>query len=280
MEPVLLNESERRKAGLSPLFGKWSHTFSFAPVPHADGGSKLRVFQDKIQEATLGLKWLYSHEVRVEIVLFLDVQSTLETSNTADLDNYAKAILDGLKGADGIMFDDTQVQSLTISWVDSIDGSKFCVSTHSSPDDFMLKPVEFYEMPDGLWYPQSRLVWDEGAGRSVRDIDHYFELGIVELMSSVKKRYRHALRRAGSDRLGAYQNSLLLSTKKRGFHRSRVGSDFKIHTQSDWKDRRNGWRISNSEEANDLDMQIQNLERSYCESLGIDKIQRSTKGSP
>ena len=61
------------------------------------------------------LAWFYSHEVQLEVTLHLDVQTTLETSDTADLDNYAKAILDRLKGPRCIMFDDTQVQALGIT---------------------------------------------------------------------------------------------------------------------------------------------------------------------
>jgi Holliday junction resolvase RusA-like endonuclease len=59
----------------------------------------------------------FSNEIHLEITLHVDVQTVLETDEAADLDNYAKAILDGLKGPNGIMIDDT-VQALTISWID------------------------------------------------------------------------------------------------------------------------------------------------------------------
>jgi hypothetical protein len=58
----------------------------------------------------------------------------LETSDTADLDNYAKSILDGLKGPDGILLDDTQVQTLIISYIDNYEreGPFFDVSIGSA----------------------------------------------------------------------------------------------------------------------------------------------------
>ena len=104
-------------AGLNPMFGEWQQTFPFAPVPYGDSGEKRAALREAIQ-SQLKNKWIYSHEIHLEITPHLDVQTVIETSETADLDNYAKAILDGLKGPQGIMFDDTQVQSLAISWLD------------------------------------------------------------------------------------------------------------------------------------------------------------------
>jgi len=162
------------------------------------------------------------------------VQDILETSETADLDNYAKAILDGLKGPGGIMFNDTQVQSLGLSWLDTYDAPYFTVEARSSPDDFILKPVEFFEMPDRLGYPHSKLLWDQDGPKALSEQqsphisqarlpqeatliwdspctraserDHYFDLCLTEMMSSAKKRFRMALRSAGQNRLRALRD--------------------------------------------------------------------------
>lgn len=135
-------EAKGARAGLNPMFGDWQKRFDFAPVSYAAGGAKCAAFRDAIQQ-TLDNRFFYSSEVRLDIVLHLDVQTVLETDETADVDNYAKAILDGLKGPRGILFDDTQVQALSIYWLDSYgrDKSYFTISISGSPDDFMLKPV-------------------------------------------------------------------------------------------------------------------------------------------
>lgn len=135
-EPIFL-ERRGAEAELNPMFGEWRQTFNLAPVPYRDGGARLRAFHEAIA-AQLTNRWIYSHEVQLDIVLHLDVQTVLETSDTADLDNYAKAILDGLKGPRGIMFDDTQVQALAISWLDGYGDPSFTVSAKSSPDDLYL----------------------------------------------------------------------------------------------------------------------------------------------
>ena len=177
-------------AGLNPMFGEWQHTFLFAPVPYGDGRAKRAAFRAAMQ-SELSNKWIYSHDIQLEITLHLDVQTILETSDTADLDNYAKAILDGLKGPEGIMLDDTQVQALVISWLDGYGKPSFTIETKASPDYFVIKPVEFYEMPDGLWYPHSRAVWSNGGEEMLSDKANFADLSIVKLMSSVKKRDSH-----------------------------------------------------------------------------------------
>ncbi len=167
-------EREGANAGLKPMFGDWQQRFEFMPVPYRDGGAKRAAFRQAIQDK-LWNKFIYSSEVRLEIMLHMDVQTVLETSETADLDNYAKTILDGLKGPRGILLDDSQVQTLIISWNSNqgADQPYFDVVISSSPDDFMLKPVEFYEMPDGLWYPHGRRMWSNGGQKDQSDRNHY-----------------------------------------------------------------------------------------------------------
>ena len=71
------------------MFGDWQQRFDFAPVSYAAGGVKRAAFQEAFQ-AELKNKFFYTNEVRLGIVLHLDVQTVLETDETADVDNYAK----------------------------------------------------------------------------------------------------------------------------------------------------------------------------------------------
>lgn len=227
------------------------------------GGAKLRAFHEAIA-AKLTNRWIYSHEIQLEITLHLDVQTVLETSDTADLDNFAKAILDGLKGQRGIMFDDTQVQALAISWLDGYGDPSFKVATKSSPDDFVLKPVEFYEMPDGLWYPHGRYVWSNGGEAALSDKSHFMGLSIIELMSSVKTSARAEMRNAGADRLRAYQRGKYVSSMARGFPRGRIiDSGFVLYARREWQEDRRIWREANSKEINEVEQRVSGLRKSY-----------------
>ncbi|MNR90633.1 Endodeoxyribonuclease RusA [compost metagenome] len=243
-ERALEIEAAGAKAGLNPMFGEWAHTFNFAPVPYGNGGAKRGEFRRMIQE-DINTKWMFSANIQVDIVLYVDVQTTLETDQTADLDNYAKAILDGIKGQNGVMIDDTQVQSLSISWIDTTNEPHFTVSIKGSPDDFILKPQSFYEMPDGLWYPHGRMIWDDGKAVELGDRDHFTGLTILEIMNSSKRRVRAQMRKAGSSRLKAYQTSKYVSSSDRGFHRSRIHGDFPLHPIREWQADREEWKKDN-----------------------------------
>jgi len=241
--------------GLNPMFGEWQHRFNFAPVPYGNGAAQRGEFRAAIQ-AELTNQWLYSHEIHLDITLHVDVQTTLETDETADLDNYAKAILDGLKGPNGIMIDDTQVQALSIHWIDGYGSPSFTIETKGSPDDFVLKPQEFYEMPDGLWYPHGRRLWSEGGADPTSEFNHYVGLSIIELMSSTKTRARAELRKGGAARLRAYQQSRYVTSLARGFHRSRIEDGFPMHPRRAWQANRRKWQTENAEAFAEVEAQL------------------------
>ena len=51
--------------------------------------------------------------------MYLNEQRRYETPDSGDLDNYAKVICDALKGKNGILIDDIQIQRLNIGWIDT-----------------------------------------------------------------------------------------------------------------------------------------------------------------
>jgi Holliday junction resolvase RusA-like endonuclease len=235
----------RGRTPLNPMFGDWQHRFRFAPIPYGDGGAKRAAFKKAIQ-AELTNKFFYTGEVRLEVTLHLDIQTVLETSDTADLDNYAKSILDGLKGPDGILLDDTQIQTLIISYIDNYgrEGPFFDISITAGPDDFVIKPVSFYEMPDRLWYPESRNVWEGGRSDELPEELLYLCLLMTEAMSSVKARSRHRLREMGFERLVAYKRLLPIGTGIRGFHKSRISSGFQRFDRRTWQKALEEWKAT------------------------------------
>jgi len=251
-------------AGLSPMFGDWQCQFNFSPISYAAGSTKRSAFRATIQ-ANLKNNFFYSNEVRLDIVLHLDVQTVLETDETADVDNYAKAVLDGLKGPNGILLDDSQVQALTVYWLDSYgrDRDHFEVSISGSPDDFVLKPAEFYEMPDGLWYPYSRFVWNNGEQEGQTDLSYYAGLLILETMSGVKKDARHLFRKSGMERLRAYQQGRYVSSSARGFHRSRIDSGFVLRARREWRSALDACRVDHAEEIDEVERMMVELREKY-----------------
>lgn len=255
-------ERQGADAGLNPMFGEWQHRFEFPPVPYGNGAAQRGDFRAAIQ-AELKNRWLFSNEIHLEITLHVDVQTTLETDEAADLDNYAKAILDGLKGPDGIMIDDTQVQALTIRWIDGYGPPAFTIAAKGSPDEFVLKPQEFYEMPDGLWYPHGRYLWSQGGKEPCDDFNHFVGLSIMELMSSTRRRARAEMRKGGADRLRAYQQAMYLSNSARGFHRSRIEDGFSMHNKRDWQAARARWAATDPERWTTLEETLGGMRESH-----------------
>lgn len=269
-DEAIQHERAGADAGLNPMFGDWQCRFDFAPVSQAASPSQRALFREAIR-ATLKNRFFYTNEVRLDIVLHLDVQTVLETDETADVDNYAKAILDGLKGPDGILFDDTQVQALTIYWIDSYGRDRTCfdVSVSGTPDEFMLKPVEFYEMPDGLWYPNGRRMWSDGGQQGLSDGNHYAGLLILEMMSEIKRNARHRFRRSGMDRLGAYRTGMYISSVARGFHRGRIDAGFAMRSYAEWRNAFEGWRADHPTEIAELEQIIARARGNYQQMASL-----------
>lgn len=243
VDEALEVERKGADAGLNPMFGEWQHRFSLAPVPYGNGKG-LAAFKAAIQAELGAVRFFYADEVKLEITLFLDMQTVLETSETADLDNYAKAILDGLRGPAGIIFDDTQVQALCISWIDSHE-TYFTVEAKASPDSFVLKGVESYEMPDGLWYPHGKTIWTNGDAEDTSELSFFAGLLINEMMSEVQRAARMAFRKSGYDRLEAYRTGGYFSSSARGFHKSRVtAAGFVLRPREEWRTLLEIWRAA------------------------------------
>ncbi|MFE7595807.1 RusA family crossover junction endodeoxyribonuclease [Streptomyces sp. NPDC057494] len=67
-----------------------------------------------VQKATVGV---FTHDVEVSLVWFVEESRRYQTHLVADLDNVMKPILDAVTGANGIMIDDNQIQSIHASWM-------------------------------------------------------------------------------------------------------------------------------------------------------------------
>ncbi|WP_406311990.1 RusA family crossover junction endodeoxyribonuclease [Streptomyces sp. NBC_00114] len=77
-----------------------------------------RLFKDALASAVQrGTRGVFTHDVELNLVWFIEESRRYQTHLVADLDNILKPILDAVTGADGIMIDDNQIQSIRVSWV-------------------------------------------------------------------------------------------------------------------------------------------------------------------
>lgn len=216
-------EIEARGAteGINPMFGEWRQKFDLEPISYSNPGTARAVFKRAIRDQ-LKNKFVFVGEVSLTPTLYLDEQKMLETPDYNDLDNYAKQLLDSIKGYGGLFIDDCQVQHLDISWIDVPHGARFDIDIKSRPDDFLPEPLKLYEMPDGLYYPISEKVWTQYGLLEARDESILFMAKMLAAMTKTEKTLRHRLRQSGVPQFRAFQSGKFVSPILRGFHRSRV----------------------------------------------------------
>ena len=107
-------EYKRYMQGHNPLNGIWEQIFKFPPVSYSNKSEAKIKFKEKVQ-SLLSVQYIFVNEIQLTITLYLNEEKMRTTPEYGDLDNYAKSICDALKGHDGIMIDDCQIQRLDIS---------------------------------------------------------------------------------------------------------------------------------------------------------------------
>lgn len=213
-------ERDLQSRGYNPLFGKLSLNYPFEPKCYESKFKK--DFIAMIQDRFNSLHYYYTDEVKVVITLNFNEQKKYTTPDIGDLDNYAKVICDSLKGVNGIMIDDTQIQSLDICWINTYGDPEFQIIIQSHPDSFSLKPLTLYEMPDGLFYPLSTESWTvRGPEIKSQDTTDLIVNRLKEMTLDVKN-MRHGLRVSGSHQNEAYCRARDFSPIIRGYHKNRI----------------------------------------------------------
>lgn len=262
-------ESIGADKGVNPFFGEWRKRFDFSPVSYTAKTEKRQVFRDRLQ-GKIGCSYYFIDEVRVEITLHMDEQRIKETDQTADLDNFAKCILDCIKGEKGVLIDDCQIQSLHISWIDTYDEPEwFEVEIIGHPDEFSLKDVVLYEMPDKLWYPLSDKGWANGEAKPLNDVSIIAGPLVLEAMTEFSKKLRAKLRKRGFSRMKAYRESKYHSSAARGFHKSRVEGEFTLVSIKNWKKKISDLSDSGDDKAKEVVALLDAFKKTKIESLAV-----------
>ena len=196
--------------------------FPFAPESTKNRGRFRKAVHNVIQSE--GVDFLLTGEVHVRWALFLDEEQRRRTDRYADCDNYVKTLNDAIKGPEGILIDDTQVQSLSVSWIDTRETEYFELVIESRIDDSLRKPLALYELADDLYYPAT----DEFAGHLIP----LAEQTILRAVHVVNK-----IEAAGSPGDRRRWDILRMALPNlTGFHKSRViDSGFPLYGRHEWE---------------------------------------------
>lgn len=235
MDEYFKIEARLAAEGINPMFGEWRQKFNMEPVSYSNKGAAKLAFKQTIREH-LHNKFVFVGQVQVTITLYLEEEKMLETPAYGDLDNYAKQLLDSLKGKGRLIIDDCQVQRLDISWIDVPHSPRFEVEFKSSPDDFLPEPLTLYEMPDGLYYPLSTQAWTQEGLIELRPSQQRKLTETLAHTTRTSKNLRHTLRQGGVPQFRTFQTGKYVSPILMGFHHSRiVDSGYDIKRRSSWE---------------------------------------------
>lgn len=211
-----------------PDHGGLDVEFDFDPLHYGVGGEKRREFKQRVQDVLRDAAFLLTGEVAVTWRLFVDQQKRLETAEGADVDNFAKLLNDSIKGPNGLLIDDSQIQHLAVSWLPAYGSASFDLRIQCQVDMWLTKQIALFEMSDGLWYPVSLFVrsLDDAFAEMLHHVDYSIRLW---------RRIRHKLHQAGIGRGTAYHETLYFAPIVQGFHRTRVAEEeFEQVRYRDW----------------------------------------------
>ena len=77
--------------GNNPRFGKWEQKFDFPPVSYSNKSELKQEFKRKLQ-SEISVKYIFTQQIQLRIILYLNEEKMLTTPEYGDLDNYAKSI--------------------------------------------------------------------------------------------------------------------------------------------------------------------------------------------
>lgn len=237
-------EAEGYKKGHNPMMGEFTRKFGFNAVSYDN--KKAKEFTAKVHKALADIRYLYFAEVKLDITIFCDEKKRMETPELADMDNYAKLLCDCLKGPRGLLIDDTQIQSLSISWIDTVESPYFEVNIKGLADEYIMKPITLYEMPDGLFYPLSSKLRTKNGTKDMSEDYRAKILAILHGEISFAGEIRTKLTKERLSPAKAFSASRYLMPLLTGFHKSRiVDSGFEIHYLKDWEPKINPRKVFN-----------------------------------
>ncbi|ALV36088.1 hypothetical protein AS200_31620 [Streptomyces sp. CdTB01] len=161
VDPVSLQADPARKAGFKAALGA------------------------AVRETTTGV---FTHDVEVTLVWLIEESRRHQTHLVADLDNVMKPILDAVTGAEGIMIDDNQIQSIDASWVTPAGQTGFDLKfTALTSDDYVSREgLSFVEFSTDRCYllPQmerpAQVALADGYRRAWAAYRHMLASGIAE----------------------------------------------------------------------------------------------------
>ena len=118
---------------------------SRSAVSHQADSHVTAPFIQHVKDGLRTPRFLLSGNVRLTVEWWASEQERYEKDRSPDIDNILKPLIDSLRGPEGLIIDDNQIQTVTCSWRDS--------QTQAQRLDVLL------QFDEGEWVPKEKLVF-------------------------------------------------------------------------------------------------------------------------
>jgi hypothetical protein len=171
--------------------GEFKRIFQIDDDLHNSSGIKnlIKFIQDQISK----IKFVYYGQIRIDLVLNID--NKINEEDCFDKNLYTTLVCEALKGPQGIYIEESQIQRLDLNFLRCTGKSRLEILIKGNVDEYVIKPLLMYEMPDGLFYPVSFRVWSRDG---IKDITPE-QKGII--LASL---YKITKKKMGSNYIGSY----------------------------------------------------------------------------
>ena len=202
---------------LPPSHGEIEFAVPLPPVSHQASSKSKADFMRVVRDITEGASYLLSGDIQLEVEWMVQEQIRYETDRAPDLDNILKPLFDSIRGPNGIIVDDTQIQRISCSWIDlTQEGEQLFVSLKYLPDEWIPK--------EGLFFVQFEGAMCMPMHHTSSSSEQLLHLDLFERMID---RRNQLIQRGES-----YQRARYFMSVQRVFHKTRL-KGFEVVTASE-----------------------------------------------
>lgn len=190
-----------------PEFGELQIQINLAAVSVQSKAEAKKLLVAAIRSETRPLKYILTGDVSVDIEWLVHERTRYESDTSPDVDNVVKPTLDAFAGPEGLIIDDCQVQSVSVSWIDwTAAEQQLRITFRYSPDEWTSRAgLRFVQFGGALCLPVA-----DGLPDDILNLvlDHYERMLVMAQHAEVL--------------FGDYYLSRLVLPVQRLFHRTRI----------------------------------------------------------
>lgn len=234
----MTDESQQPDVRELPPFGEIDIDLFTEPVRH--GNKQFRDFARDFKAELLPHSWMtFVGEVHVFWTLYLSEYERQTSDRGADLDNFVKGLNDCIKGPDGLLVDDSQIQSLTVRWLPKETGQRPRSMRLQVSDPIlrmMREPLRMYELADNLFYP---------LPDQKREEHKYMLLSGIDRSLSTVSGIARSIYGADASGEDVHAFRMMHGPIAEGFFKTRVAeSGYELVSRDSWQADMEAWRVS------------------------------------